>query len=336
MTKFKLKQLKGVIILTLILAIIFYFTGTNFQDQQSIAIAGIQESSDPNHPVEIYYGQPQFENLEAMLKDLAVKVYPEDRIQTLPLPEMGIGSQITITHATKVNVLDAKLTKLYRTWEETVESFLKEKNIELLGEDSVDTGLSSKIINNMLIKITRVEEVEIKEKEPIDYKVITKNDIDLEKGLTRIDQRGVNGEKEITYKVKRIDGEEVSREKINTKVVKVPTNKIVIIGIGPKYTKYGPYKDTINAAAREYLINGTALHCLMMRESGGSADAGYPDGMYKGLFQYSEGFWQSASSQAGFGGASIYNAQAQIYTTAWALTHGQGRRWPPWPGCSDK
>ena len=74
----------------------------------------------------------------------------------------------------------------------------------------------------------------------------------------------------------------------------------------------------------------------MMRESGGSADAGYPDGMYKGLFQYSEGFWQTVSARAGFEGASIYNAQAQIYTTAWALTYGQGSRWPPWSGCSDK
>ena len=188
----------------------------------------------------------------------------------------------------------------------------------------------------MLIKITRVEEVEVKEKEPIDYKVISKNDIDLEKGLTRIDQSGINGEREITYKVKRIDGEEVSREKINTEITREPTSKIIIIGIGPKYTKYGPYKNTINAAAREHLINGTAIHCLMMRESDGSADAGFPDGMYKGLFQYSDNFWQLASSRAGYGGASIYSAEAQIFTTAWALTHGQAGRWPPWGGCADK
>jgi len=48
------------------------------------------------------------------------------------------------------------------------------------------------------------------------------------------------------------------------------------------------------------------------------------------------GFWQWASAKAGYSGASIYDPTAQIFTTAWALTHGQAGRWPPWGSCANK
>jgi len=73
-----------------------------------------------------------------------------------------------------------------------------------------------------------------------------------------------------------------------------------------------------------------------MKESGGGPDTGYPDSLYKGLFQYTDGFWEDASVKAGFNNASIYNGDAQIFTTAWALTHGLSGRWPPYASCKNK
>ena len=296
-------------------------------------VAGLQVGSDPNHPTEIYYGDPFLKSLDEMLASLGLEVFKEDKLEFIPPPELGMGSKITIHRALPVEVTDAKKVTIYRTWQETVDGLLKENSIELVGQDSVDPALETKLTQDMKIKITRVAEVEVTEKESIDFKTIRKEDIDLEKGQTRIDQKGIKGEREVIYIVKRVDGEEVSRTRKSSEITKDPVNEILIIGIGPKYTSVGPYKDTINAAARKYLINGTALHCLMMRESGGSADAGYPDADYKGLFQYEEGYWADASARAGYGGASIYDAEAQIFTTAYELTHGQSRRWPPWGSC---
>jgi len=299
-------------------------------------VSGVVDISDPNHPVEVYYGRSDLDNLAEMAADLGIRLYPEDKIQVFPSPAMHLGSQIIIHRALPVEVTDAKKVTLYRTWQETVGDLLKEKQIELLGQDSVEPALEVKLTQNIKIKITRVAEVEISEREPIDYKTIKKEDIDLEKGQTRVAQKGIKGEREVIYLVRRVDGEEVSRTRKSSQVIKDPVNEILIIGIGPKYTTLGPYRDTVNAAARRYLINGTALHCLMMRESGGSADAGYPDGQYKGLFQYEEGFWEDISAKAGYAGASIYDATAQIYTTAYALTHGYAGRWPPWGSCANQ
>lgn len=271
-----------------------------------------------------------------MISEAGITVYREDKVETVPPPELGIGSKIIITRATPIQVIDAKKSKTYHTWQTTVAGLLKEKKIGLLGKDSVSPTLKSPISYAMKVTITRVAEVEVTENQPIAFRKLSKTSVDLEKGQTEIETRGKNGEKKVIYLVKRIDGEEVSRSVKDISVVKEPVSEVKIIGIGPKLAKSGPYKDTINAAAKEYMINGTALMCLMLAESGGSADTGYPDGSYKGLFQYTDGYWADASAVAGYGGYSIYSAEAQIFSTARALTHGQAGRWPPWSRCSNK
>lgn len=271
-----------------------------------------------------------------MTYDLGIIIYPEDKTEVFPVPEWGMGSKITIERALPVMVNDANQKKVYHTWAKKVDEFLKEKNIELLGQDSIEPSLDTFLRQDMTLTITRVAEVEVTEKAPIDYKVVKRTDVDLEKGQTKIEKKGVKGEKEIVYIIRRVNGVEVAKTQKSSQIVREPENEIVIVGIGPKLAQSGPYKDTINDAARRYLINGTALMCLMLAESGGSADAGYPDADYKGLFQYTDGFWTDISARAGYGGSSIYNGPAQIYTTAYALTHGYGGRWPPWSRCSNR
>lgn len=290
---------------------------------------------DPNHPIEIYYGSTQIDTLNKMLEDLNVVVYPEDKLNALPDPILRIGSKITIMRATPLELTDAKVKKVYRTWAKTVGEFIQENKLDLLGQDSVEPTEETEIYYNMSIKITRVAEVEVTEKEEIDFKTQKKEDRDLERGQTRVEQKGEKGVKEVKYLIKRVDGEEVSRKVLDTNITKDPVTEILIIGIGPKLVHSGPFVDLLNEAAKKYLINATALQCLMLRESGGTPEAEYgceegDNFCFKGLFQYEEGYWNDASARSGYGGWSIFNAEAQIFTTAHELARGQGRRWPPY------
>lgn len=318
------------VLIILIVILVFWLNFQNPANYVTPMVSGVVDTTDPNHPTEVYFGSALFDNLTAMLDGLGVRIFKEDKVAIFPNPALKIGSRITIQRALPVEVTDAKMTQIYHTWEKTVGDLLKEQKIELLGQDSVDPSVSTWLRENMKIKITRVAEVEVTEKEPIDYKTIKRTSIDVEKGRTEIDKKGVKGEKEVLYIIKRVDGVEVSKMQKSANVTKNPTNEILIVGIGPKLVHSGLYVDALNAAAKKYLVNATALQCLMLRESGGSADAGYPDGQYQGLFQYDSGFW------ADIGSGSIWDATAQINTTAWALTHGYGGRWPPWGGCANK
>ncbi|MEI6040077.1 MAG: G5 domain-containing protein [Candidatus Berkelbacteria bacterium] len=297
-------------------------------------VAGAHTQNDPNHPTEVYFGSADFKTLETMLQDLSVKVYPEDKTTTFPPPEMGLGSRITIVRATPVQVTDAKMVKTYRTWKDNIGDFLTEQNIGLLGKDSVDPSAQTKITSNMKIKITRVAEVEVTQKEDIDFKTVKKETRDMERGQTKVEQKGEKGQKEVVYIVKRIDGEEVSRRVKETNILKDPVTEFLIVGTGPKMVHNGIYMDLLNAAAKKYDVNATALQCLMMRESNGHVDSVASAG-YIGLFQYDPGFWGPASEAAGFAGALWTDAKAQIFTTARLISIGQSRRWPPFAHCAN-
>lgn len=208
------------------------------------------------HKVEYLHGSPQYLNLDPMLKSLNTTVYPEDRVTTFPNPSWGLGSKIIIKRASVVSVKDGNDEKTYRTWKINIKDFLSEQNIIVGDKDIVEPNLDTQLLalnqdrnvvarngreqtTNTLgqINITRVAETEITESESISYKIINKKDSNLEKGLTRIDQQGTNGKKELTYQVRRENGKEVSRVLIKTEVVKEPADKIVVEGT--KVVVYG-------------------------------------------------------------------------------------------------
>ena len=304
------------------------------QSKTQKQVLGAETINDSNHPTEIYFENSDIRTVEAMLTDLKIKVYPEDKVATFPPPEMGLGSRITIVRATPVEVTDAKITKTYRTWAQNIQGLLVEQKIELLNQDSVNPNAETAINTDMKIKITRVAELDITQKEDIDFKTIKKQNHDMERGQNTVETVGVKGQKEVTYHIKRVDGVETSRKITDTKVLQEPTTELLIVGTGPKLVHSGVFADLLNAAAKKYDVNATALQCLMIRESNGHTDSIAAAG-YEGLFQYDPGFWPDASSAAGFGGVAWTDAKAQIFTTARLINIGQSRRWPPYAHCSN-
>ena len=65
---------------------------------------------------------------------------------------------------------------------------------------------------------------------PVDFQEKNQDDSTLEKGSTKTIQEGTVGEKQIIYKIKYVDGKEVSREKVSEIIAKEPVDKIVAVG----------------------------------------------------------------------------------------------------------
>ena len=81
--------------------------------------------------------------------------------------------------------------------------------------------------------------------EPIKFERETRNNPNLAKGETKVIQKGVNGTKEITYKVYLENGKEVKREKVSEKVTKQPVKEIVEVGTLETTTKEEKKTETI-------------------------------------------------------------------------------------------
>ncbi|MCX6808431.1 MAG: G5 domain-containing protein [Candidatus Berkelbacteria bacterium] len=261
-------------------------------------------------------------------QDLGANPFVEDRFKEFPDIKMGIGSRISLYRAPEITIYDGKKKIPVRSWAKTVSDLFDEQQIELLPNDKTDIPLATELSSGMSVKITRVAITQAKKTLSIDFKIIQKNDNTLDKGKTRIDQAGAKGEKVLTYEVRREDGVEVSRKLIDTTVTKQPVDQILIIGTKPVITGWCKYNDWVLDASIKNGVDPDRICNLMKVESYGHADSVNPDGPYSGLFQYTDGLWATVSAKAGYTGASVLDPKAQIYVTAWAVTHGYSGRWP--------
>jgi len=261
-----------------------------------------------------------------VVQDLGGKPYPEDKFAAFPDISLQIGGKITLYRAPEIIIVDGKRSATYRSWAKTVGEFLKEKSIEIGQDDKVDYSMNMDTESGMKITIVRVAITQIKENKPIDFKIIKKEDKNLDQGKTRTEKKGEKGEKVLTYELRREDGVEVSRKLIKTEITRPAVDEITIIGTKPAITGWCKYNDLVLDASIKNNLDPNKLCALMKKESFGRPNASN-NGNYLGLFQYEPGFWADASRKAGYAGADIFDAKAQIYTTAWALTHGYAGRW---------
>ena len=140
------------------------------------------------------------------------------------------GMTITLSKEITVKLTDGGKSKEYTTKASTVKAFLDEQKIKLGKDDIISPDKDEKLEKGDEIIIKRVTFKEEKKTETVKYSTKKQSDDTLEAGSTKTVQSGVNGKKEITYKVKYIDGKEDSRKKINEKVVTKAVDEIIAVG----------------------------------------------------------------------------------------------------------
>lgn len=277
----------------------------------SQTISGISRATDPF----------------VIAEDLGAKPVKLDKFSAFPDIEMGMGSKITIYRTPDYLIMDGKKKIPVRSWTTTVADLFAEQNIEMLDDDKVVPKIDSEIKTGEQIKITRVAITNVKKTKVIEFTTKRKDDNTLDKGKTKTDQVGVNGEKTLTYEVRREDGAEVSRKLMKTETTLKAIEEILIIGTKPVITGWCKFNDLVLEASIKNGVDPDKICILMKKESNGNVNS-VSGGGHLGLFQYTEGFWAEASKKAGYAGASWNDAKAQIFTTAWAVTHGYAGRWP--------
>ncbi len=73
--------------------------------------------------------------------------------------------------------------------------------------------------------------------------------------------------------------------------------------------------------------------CIINAESGGNPDAKNPNSSASGLFQHLARYWPERSTAAGWGGASIWNPEANTAVAAWLAATGGWSHWTTYGGC---
>lgn len=151
--------------------------------------------------------------------------------------EVEAGTVIEIVADSYVTLTDGGETKDIATKAETVAELLKELDITLSKDDILNVEEDAEIYDGIEVTIQRVEYKEVVKTEVVDYGFVTEETDDMYLGVTSIERYGVEGEKEVTYKCKYIDGELAEEEVVSEVITVEPVDRLELVGtyVEPEY-----------------------------------------------------------------------------------------------------
>lgn len=147
------------------------------------------------------------------------------------------GVVIEIVADSYVTLTDGGETQDIATKAKTVAEFLKELEITLSEDDVLSVDENTEIYDGIEISIERVEYKEEVRVESVDYGFITEETDEMYEGVTSIERYGVEGEKQVTYKCKYVDGVFQSEEVIKEEITVEPVDQLELVGtyVEPEY-----------------------------------------------------------------------------------------------------
>ncbi len=136
------------------------------------------------------------------------------------------GSFVEIRRAEKITILvDEKKIENY-TLAHNIANVLSENNIFLNPLDKIEPDRNGLVENNLEIKITRINVEEKVISEDIPFKTTIKMDNTLGWREKKVQQAGVNGMVNVTYKITYKNGKEISRIPEKKEIIENPTTEI--------------------------------------------------------------------------------------------------------------
>lgn len=219
---------------------------------------------------------------------VGIEVYAEDNLTAAPvqdfLKDNAIGSEVVIERAVPTNLNLYGTSVALRTHAKTVGELLKEKNVKLGTDDTVQPAAETPITPNTLVFVTRrgtqIETVE----QAIPTTTKTIQDTSLSFGARAVRQQGSAGKKLVTYQIQLENGREVGRTIIQEITAQAPVEEIVAVG---KAVSIPSDKTAIMAAAgvaasdypfASYIINHeNALWCPTRWQGTNSCPAYYQE-----------------------------------------------------------
>jgi len=209
------------------------------------------ENGNTNTPVEnVKIPDAPAENTESLLEEL-----DKVEVSTLTNDVIEFAKDVQIEKGDKVAVWVYSTPKFLGYFDVVVEGGVKkikgleaamkkldiepgEHNLAIVTEEGTSVGYIDVYIEDNKVfedeeaaEISKYTTKEVIEEETINYQTTTKTDNSKKPGSKEVTQKGVNGVKEITYKVTYDEeGNEVSREKVSEKVIKNAVDEIIVVG----------------------------------------------------------------------------------------------------------
>lgn len=129
-------------------------------------------------------------------------------------------------------ISDDKSIKTIKEENDLSDTVFKLNNPEV-ADDSLTYNGQKLVTNDLDPVLDIVQTFETTKTEEVEFDTVQKVDDDLLTGQFKVENEGKNGEKEITYENKMVNGEVVSTEKVSEEVTVKPEHKVILVGEKP-------------------------------------------------------------------------------------------------------
>ena len=164
------------------------------------------------------------------LEELGYSVGENDSVSCSFTDPIQNGMVISIDSAITVNLTVDGETKDYALLSGDVQSLLDKAGVTLSSDDYTEPALDTQLTDGMSVSVYRVEYTEKTETETVKYSTVRVDDSDMEIGSEKVQVAGANGQDEVTYKVKLVNGVEQSKSEISRKTIKKSVDEEVRVG----------------------------------------------------------------------------------------------------------
>ncbi|MGI9952575.1 ubiquitin-like domain-containing protein [Moorellaceae bacterium AZ2] len=198
-------------------------------------------------------------DVRQLLEEQGITLHPGDEVVPPLATPLAGGMGVEVKRAVEITILADGGEKRLRLLPTTVQEALAQAGIALGPEDRVEPDREKVIGQGDTIRVVRVAtRTEVTEEE-LDYRVVRRPDPQLEKGITRLVQRGQKGIQRTEYRVTYEDGQEVKRELVSQTVLKEPVAEVVAVGTLSEVSRGGHifrFKRVLWATATAYTHTG--------------------------------------------------------------------------------
>lgn len=137
-----------------------------------------------------------------------------------------------VGHRFSVHLRDGGTVRTLETQAATVAELLREAEIRLEKLDRVQPPPATPLADGMEVVVTRVRQQMLTEEQTIPAPVKRFADPGLRAGVKRVVQEGQHGKKRVQWLITTVDGKEVSRKVLASKVISQPKPRIERYGAG--------------------------------------------------------------------------------------------------------
>lgn len=170
------------------------------------------------------------ESVGQLLADEGINLGVHDQVEPAVTVPLKKGMTVIVKKSFSTRVLVDNSTLELKTVPKTVREILHELEIKLGPEDRVNYPLGEMIRSEAEIEVTRVKTEIVREDEEMPFRVVRQQEDSLEKGFSKVAQKGEKGLAENTFLITYEDGQETQKELVSKRIIKYPVTEEVKVG----------------------------------------------------------------------------------------------------------